>query len=200
MTVDDAVTEWIAGLKDGEANAAQKLWQAYFLRLVNVARKKLQDAPRRVADEEDVALSAFKSFCLGAKAGRFPQLTDRDNLWPLLLALTAHKCVDQIRHATRLKRGGPAGNVAADLDLVTSREPTPELLTEVNEQLVALLDRLDRTGDPALRRIAVWKLEGESTDDIAARLECSRRTVERKMTVIEMVWDRAAEDPAGTDP
>ena len=199
MSADGSITRWINDLRRGDDAAAGELWAAYFARMVAVAGRKLSVAGRG-ADDEDAALSAFKSFCLGAKAGRFPQLTDRGNLWPLLLALTAHKCVDQIRHATRQKRGGPAGNVAADLDLVTSREPTPELLTEVNEQLVALLDRLDRAGDPALRRIAMWKLEGESTDDIAERLGCSRRTVERKLAVVELVWDRAADDPTGTDP
>ncbi|HYH63119.1 MAG TPA: ECF-type sigma factor [Urbifossiella sp.] len=199
MSADGSITRWINDLRRGDNAAAGELWAAYFARMVAVAGRKLT-AAGRAADDEDAALSAFKSFCLGAKAGRFPQLTDRGNLWPLLLALTAHKCVDQIRHATRLKRGGPAGNVAADLDLVTSREPTPELLAEVNERLVALLDCLDRTGDPALRRIAVWKLEGESTDDIAERLGCSRRTVERKLAVVELVWDREADDPAGGDP
>ncbi len=199
MSADGSITRWINDLRRGDDAAAGELWAAYFARMVAVAGRKLT-AAGRAADDEDAALSAFKSFCLGAKAGRFPQLTDRGNLWPLLLALTSHKCVDQVRHATRLKRGGPAGTVAADFDLVTSREPTPELLAEVNERLVALLDRLDRTGDPALRRIAVWKLEGESTDDIAGRLGCSRRTVERKLAVVELVWDREAEDPAGGDP
>lgn len=199
MSTDGSITRWIADLRRGDDAAAGGLWAAYFARMVAVAGRKLAAAGRG-ADDEDAALSAFKSFCLGAKAGRFPQLTDRGNLWPLLLALTSHKCVDQVRRATRLKRGGPEGAVAAELDLITSREPTPELLAEVNERLAGLLDRLDRTGDPALRRIAVWKLEGESTDDIAARLGCSRRTVERKLAVVELVWDRAADDPAGADP
>jgi DNA-directed RNA polymerase specialized sigma24 family protein len=193
MSADGSITRWIADLRRGDDAAAGELWAAYFARMVAVAGRLLA-AAGRAADDEDAALSAFKSFCLGAKAGRFPQLSDRGNLWPLLLALTSHKCVDQIRRSTRLKRGGPGRAVAADLDLVTSREPTPELLAEVNERLTELLDRLDRTGDPALRRVAVWKLEGEATDDIAARLGCSRRTVERKLAVVEQVWDRG-DDP-----
>ncbi len=192
MSVDGSITRWIADLRRGDDAAADGLWAAYFARMVAVAGRRLATAGR-AADEEDAALSAFKSFCLGAKAGRFPQLTDRGNLWPLLLALTSHKCVDQVRRATRLKRGGPTGTVAADLDLITAREPTPELLAEVNDRLTALLDRLDRTGDPTLRRVAVWKLEGESTDEIAARLGCSRRTVERKLAVVEQVWDRGGD-------
>lgn len=194
MSVDGSISRWIAELRRGDDAAAAELWSAYFGRMVAVAARRLATAGR-AADDEDAALSAFKSFCLGAKAGRFPQLSDRDNLWPLLLALTSHKCVDQIRYATRLKRGGTAGAASADLDVITAREPTPELLVELNERLTALLARLDRIGDPTLRQIAVWKLEGETTDDIAARLGRSRRTVERKLAVIEQVWERGGDDP-----
>ena len=46
---------------------------------------------RRAADEEDVALSAFDSFCRGAEQGRFPQLDGRDDLWHLLVVITVRK-------------------------------------------------------------------------------------------------------------
>lgn len=189
MSAEASITRWIDDLRHGDDEAAGRLWAVYFGRMVEVAGRRLTGA-RRSADDEDAALSAFKSFCLGARAGRFPDLTDRDNLWPLLIALTSHKCVDQIRRETRLKRGGAAGPVAANLDLITSREPTPEFLAEVGERLTSLLQRLDRTGDSTLRQVAVWKLEGESSDEIALRLDCARRTVERKLRVIEQVWDR----------
>src|SRR5947209_3676484 len=83
MTSPGSVTHWIGQLKAGEAAAAQPLWEGYFQKMVQLARGKLQGLPRRAADEEDVALSAFDSFCRGAGAGRFPQLSDRDSLWPL---------------------------------------------------------------------------------------------------------------------
>src|SRR5215470_13386684 len=84
-----SITYWIGKLKDGDPAAAQKLWEGYFQRLVDLARIRLQAAPRRAADEEDVALSAFHSFCRGAGQGRFPRLGDRDDLWQLLVLLTA---------------------------------------------------------------------------------------------------------------
>ena len=69
MHPDASVTQWINRLKAGDPDAAQKLWERYFRRLVGLARKKLRSAPRRAADEEDVALSAFDSFCRNAEAG-----------------------------------------------------------------------------------------------------------------------------------
>ena len=35
--------------------------------------------------------------------------------------------------------------------------------------------------DPGLRQIALWKLEGYTNPEIAERLECTLRTVERKL-------------------
>ncbi len=72
-SADSSVTEWIAGLKAGEAEAADRLWNRYFQRLVRLARRKLGSAPRRVADEEDIAAIVFRNLWQGAESGRFPR-------------------------------------------------------------------------------------------------------------------------------
>ena len=97
-----------------------------------------------MADEEDVALSAFHSLCQGAARGRFPDLQDRNNLWKLLLTITAQKALDHRRREGRLKRGGGQTRVAtgssplADtedaLAQVAGREPTPEFAAQMAEQ------------------------------------------------------------------
>src|SRR5947207_15944655 len=108
MASGDSVTLWIKQLKAGDRQAVQQLWERYFHRLVGLARKRLRDTPRRAADEEDVALSAFDSFCRNAGAGRFPDLADRDGLWRLLAAFTVRKATRHLRDAARQKRGGAA--------------------------------------------------------------------------------------------
>src|SRR4051812_22775746 len=136
-------------------------------------RLKLHGAPGRMADEEDVALSAFKSFCRGTCDGRFPQLLECEDPWPLLLALTMHKAVDLVRHERRVKRGGP-GLLSAQSDAherprvdgdvlsqVIGREPDPRWAYEVAEECQELLDRLS---DTLLRAIALWKIEGYTTE------------------------------------
>src|SRR5215471_8456034 len=94
MSSAGSVTTWIEQLCAGDRAGAQRLWERYFPRLVGLARKKLQGLPRRSADEEDVALSAFDSFCRGAERGCFPRLENRDNLWALLVVITARKAID----------------------------------------------------------------------------------------------------------
>jgi DNA-directed RNA polymerase specialized sigma24 family protein len=191
MSADGSVTRCIAELKAGEQSAAERLWQGYFQRLVGLARAKLGPRARPLADEEDVALSAFKSLCLGAARGRFPQLRDRDNLWPLLVVLTARKAQDLIKHEQRVKRGGHAhgdGRLPGDGDLeaVLSREPTPEFSAMMAENCARLLDRLE----PAQRQIALLRLDGYTSAEIAARLGCALRTVERRLELIRRIWDQ----------
>jgi hypothetical protein len=80
MSSTGSVTCWITQLKAGQRQAVQPLWQRYFGQLVIRAWQKLRGLPRRAADEEDVALSAFDNFCRAAEEGRFPDLADRDDL------------------------------------------------------------------------------------------------------------------------
>ena len=111
-----------------------------------MARRRLEGLPRRVADEEDVALSAMKSFYRGVEAGRFPQLDDRDDLWRLLVTITARKAVSQARSVRAQKRGG--GRIrgesvfATGLDGMLGAQPTPELAAMVADNCTRLLDGL----------------------------------------------------------
>jgi DNA-directed RNA polymerase specialized sigma24 family protein len=190
-----SVTRWIGPLKAGDVEAAQALWDRYFDGLVRLARTRLRDAPLAAADEEDVALSAIHCLFRGAAAGRFPQLADRDNLWRLLATIAAQKAIDLQRRETREKRGGGktrgevelvAGDTEASLVAqVVGREPSPEFATQLDEEYRRQLDRLD---DDGLRQIAVWKMEGYENDEIARRLGCGVRTVERKLGVIRAIW------------
>jgi DNA-directed RNA polymerase specialized sigma24 family protein len=193
MAPDDSVTQWIAQLRAGDGSAAGKLWERYFHRLAGLARKRLQDVPRLPADGEDVALSAFRSLCAGLEQGRFPDLADRDSLWRLLVTITARKARQLVRDECRQKRGG--GQVvgepdeASGLEHLLSREPTPEFAAEVAEQCRLLLAKL---GDEELRAIALWKMEGAASEQIAARLGKALSTIERRLRLIRTLWAEEA--------
>jgi DNA-directed RNA polymerase specialized sigma24 family protein len=179
-----SVTGWLTRLQAGDEAAAQPLWERYFQRLVALARAKLHGAPRTAADEEDVALSAFDYWYRGVTEGRFPQLRDRKELWRLLVVVTAHKALDRLRHERRRKRRA-AGVELAHLEGVIGPEPSPEFAAEVADECRHLLQRLR---DPELRTVAVWKMEGYTVAEIAARLDCVTRTVERKLQLIRAIW------------
>ena len=198
MSSDGSVSRWIAGLKGGDEVAAQRLWERYYRRLVGLARKRLRASRRRAADEEDVAQDAFHSFFKGVERGRFPRLGDRDDLWRLLVVITARKALDQLKHERSKRRGGgtPAADPSispvgagprADVGQVVGDEPTPEFAALVADECERLLGRL---GDASLRRVAVWKMEGYSNAEIADLLGSSLRTVARKLDVIRTIWNQ----------
>jgi DNA-directed RNA polymerase specialized sigma24 family protein len=194
MTPEGSVSTWLGLLKGGDTDAAQPLWERYFRRLVGLARTRLREAPRRVADEEDVAICAFNSFCRGVEGGRFPKLADRDDLWRVLVVLTARKAAHLLRDQNRQKRGGLAeplriGADDGEVEAVLSTEPTPEFAAETADEFRRLLGRLQ---DQELEQVAVWKLEGFTNDEIAERLACAPRTVERKLRLIREVWEASA--------
>jgi DNA-directed RNA polymerase specialized sigma24 family protein len=189
---EGSITVFLGLLKAGDRAAAQPLWDAYFRRLVALARSRLRGTPRGMADEEDVALSAFDSFCRRAERGDFPRLDDRDDLWQLLFVLTVCKAIGLARYQGRARRGG--GHVASledlaawDLDAVLGPEPTPELAAQMAEECRRLLDRLS---DESLRSVARWKMEGWTNREIAARLGCIEKTVERKLRAIRRLWSQ----------
>ncbi len=201
MSADDSMSPWIQKLSHGDSRAAQVIWDRYFERLAFYARKKLERLPTRAADEEDVAISAMHSFCRGVAAGRFPQLAGHHELWPLLVTITARKIYAQARRDRATKRGGgkvrgesvflQAGGDDQDIGIeqVLGNEPTPELANMVAEECQRLLEVL---GDESLRQVALLKLEGYTSDEIAKQLDCVTRTVERKLERIRAIWSQPA--------
>ena len=199
MDVNESVTLWIDGLREGNEASAQQLWERYFSQLVRMAGKKLPRSVRREFDEEDVALSAFHSLCEGVRNGKFPRLEDRDNLWSLLVVITARKAMKRLRSATAKKRGGGAvqGESAflgvartpgqpAGINEIIGREPTAEFAAETSEESERLLALLP---DEPMRQLALLKMEGFSNKEAATELQCGLRTVERRLGLIRNIWE-----------
>jgi RNA polymerase sigma factor (sigma-70 family) len=169
----------------GDPAAIQQLWERYFRRLVGLARKKLHGASPAGGDAEDVALSAFTSFWRNAERGRFPQLADRNGLWRLLVTITARKAAHLLRDEKHEPKAAE-GEADPDLEQFLSREPTPELAAQMAEDYRRLLDSL---GDRVLESVAVWRMEGLTVEEIAARLPFGPRTVKRKLGLIRDIWE-----------
>src|SRR4051794_7618869 len=165
-----SITRCIDMLKRGERAAAEELWDSYVHRLVALARARLGGTARRAADEEDVALSAFDSFYRRAEAGQFARLSDRDDLWQVLVMITERKAIDLMRREGRKSRG--EGRVVS-LDPADGRiadpGPTPEFAASVADEFRRLLESL---GDDSLRRVALAKMEGCTNREIAERIGC----------------------------
>ena len=199
MSEDTKVSHWIDLVKDGDSEAANRIWQHYFDRLVRSVRQKLFGQNRAVSDEEDIVLSVFESFYDAAENGRFPDLSDRDDLWRLLLRMSARKIVDKRRHDQRQRRGGDlqiqslhVGEDNADVIETIGDEPSPEMVVMLQESVEQIFSHL---GVGQLRDLAGAKLEGYSNAELAQRFDCSERTIERRLHLIrEKLQQELTED------
>jgi len=197
MFGDEPVTCWLRQLEAGDEDAARLLWERYYRELVELARARFGATPRRVADEEDVALSVLRCLYEGAARGQFAELVNRGELWQLLAAITGRKVIDQQRHLTQQKRGG--GRVRGDsvmhgndddrssvgFDQFGGEAATPEVLAIAAEEFQRLMALLD---DDRLRQIAQCKLEGYTNEEIGQRLGLACRSIERKLQRIRQIW------------
>jgi len=200
MPPDEDITHLIDQLKHGDQRAAERVWELYFQKLVRLAARRLHGLSKRDRDEEDVALSAFHSFYKRASDGRFSRLENRDDLWRLLVTITARKSSSFVKYHMAAKRGGgktrgesvfrapddesphPTG-----IEQIAAVDPSPEFADGVFNTCTELVNSLD---DP-LRRIALLKIEGYTNAEIAKRLGIAARSVTRKITLIRQKWEEA---------
>ncbi|TWU50821.1 ECF sigma factor [Rubripirellula tenax] len=215
MSKNTNVSHWIDLVKAGDSAAANQIWQHYFDRLVRAVRARLYGQNRAVSDEEDIVLSVFDSFYVAAEKGRFPDLSDRDDLWRLLLRMSARKVVDKRRRDKRQRRGGNVqvhslGQSGDDGNLIEAigDEPSPEMVLMMQESVAEFFSHL---GVGQLSDLAGAKLEGYSNAELAERFGCSERTIERRLHLIrekchqevfehhEHAWEKTTDRSPGTD-
>ncbi len=182
-----SITRLIRAVQDGSSSAVRPLLAAYFDRLVRLAGKRLRSLPGLGGYDEDLALRSFQSVCQRLRdPARALDLAGRDDLWRLLATRTISRAIDLIR------RHRPVEVLGDDaVTQLLAREPTPDEAAELADECHRLLAALK---EPDLRQIALWKVEGYTHEEIAARLDCVPRTIERKVSRIRLLWKHELED------
>ena len=178
-------------LKKGDPEAARQIWERYSQRMMQLARARLRHRPQPGFDEEDVTLSAFDAFCRAMQKGQYFN-DDRHNLWGLLATFTIRKLNDQLRSEGAAKRQGdvPLSDAAGDgqrliLDAIPAPIDGPLSNAILADEYARLFGRLK---DSKLEQVAVLKLEGYNNSEIADRLGYTRRTIQRMLNLIRMLW------------
>lgn len=181
MPNEESVTLWIHAVRQGDAVAAENLWQRYFRQLMAQARSRMANVQRTAYDEEDAAISTFHLLCTKLQDGQYPTISDRDDLWHLMLTVLIRKICRRVKYQQAAKRIDTQGNrdstLIEDLPAATSQEISQECY-----ELVAMLK------DPNLEKIALLKFEGYTNDEIASQLNRTRRTVQRMLNLIRNIW------------
>ena len=196
----ESVTKWLEDLRSGNASEAQKaIWDEFYRRVAGLARTKLGDFPKRVIDEEDIAISVFDSFFKRHNEGQFPELDNRGALWTLLATITVRKVINQRQKHYAKKRG--QGRIRGEsmwscpedgqgLDAIPDAETSPEF---IDDWINLCGEAFDRLQDDTLKEVARYRLAGYSNAEIAEKLGVVERTVERKMRLIRQEWSDDSE-------
>ena len=177
---DDATNRnLLVAWRDGDQRAADVLVQRYMLRLMALARSRLSRKLARRIDPEDIVMSAWRSFFVGARFGKLSP-SDSDDLWPLLVTITLRKLARQAtRHAANRRNAGLEVELDETIDWhrTVSRDPSPSEAALLVDEVESLMKRLDQVD----RDILIRRLQGEEQSEIAMAIGCSERTVRRSM-------------------
>jgi RNA polymerase sigma factor (sigma-70 family) len=178
MWSDADFDELMRGVRAGDDTAETVVFRRYVRRLMGLAVRQFDASLRDRADVELVVLSACKSFFLRNRRGEF-QVEDGDELWTVLAMITLRKCADRLRYLLAARR-----DAGRDVDWPSQPKAVLCLLDQApppEEEAVFtdLIEQLRQAMSPDDRPIVEHLLTGYTAEEIAARLDCSERTVRR---------------------
>jgi eukaryotic-like serine/threonine-protein kinase len=174
-------TELLRRLAAGDELAAATIFERYVERLTRLARSRLAAKLAARVDPEDIVLSAYRSFFVAVRQGRFC-LRSGGDLWRLLVEVTLHKLYHHVefhlaqRRSTRREQATP---LTAAFEAHIANGPTPDEVVAAADELEFLLEQLDERS----QQVVELRLQGREYEEIADRLSCSERTVRRSINL-----------------
>ncbi|MEQ1826677.1 MAG: ECF-type sigma factor, partial [Pirellula sp.] len=193
-----SVSGWIELLRLGRSDAIEPLLERYFKRLASFADRKLRDGIRTSDDGEDIALQVLQSVVEKIGIGNYPELTDRNDLWLLLMVAAHRRVIDQQRRELRWEQlFAPVRTITDlmeswnnDLDGYLSQDDAQQKALE----LIDFWDHMiNKIAEPVHREIAKLKLEGYTNREIAVKLEFTPKRVDRVVAGIIARWKEILE-------
>lgn len=176
----------------GDQHATRDFYSRLLPRMYAIAQNTMGPIQKRGVEADDVVQSAMISFWKYSEAGKLSVNLNRDDLWCLVSVFTTRKVKKHFRREATQKRG--AGNVVNEnglqgpdgegpgLNELVQQMPTQEFDLAIEELLAPL--------EEDLTRIALLKLSAYSNQEISKMLDCTERTVERKLHLTREIWSR----------
>lgn len=170
----------------GDETAETEIFERYVQRLTALARSRLATKLAARVDAEDIVMSAYRSFFMAARDGRF-ELHRGGDLWRLLVELTLHKLYRtahyHLAQQRSVEREQPSDNDSGQFRILAGHEPTPQEALAAAEELEAVLGKLDARDRQAIE----LRLQGYELAEIAEQLHCHERTVRRAVNAARRI-------------
>lgn len=173
----------------GDRSAETLLFQRYVRRLSIFARSRLATRIGSRVDPDDAVQSAFRSFFIGARSGRFT-LNESDDLWHLLATITARKAARLNERHSASKRSVQKERAVESYDDSASRWEAADYRHVGPVESAVLAEELSNLMadlKPELRFILELRLQDESIASIAERIGKSPRTIRRRVEELRRI-------------
>jgi RNA polymerase sigma-70 factor (ECF subfamily) len=180
------MAHWLAQILSGKPGFESELVERYTHGLIELARRQLPQRVRGRLDPEDVVQSVYHSFFRRLNDGRF-KFDDSHDVWRLLAAMTFHKVQNAVKHHQQQRRDVRRDFPLA-VDEVSAKDEVGQPNTPQTEDLAHLfncLEQLLKALPDRYREIVIRRLEGDSIEAIAERVQRSRRTVLRVLAHLQ---------------
>jgi RNA polymerase sigma-70 factor, ECF subfamily len=193
MQPDSSFADLMERLRRGDEDAARRIVEAFFRRLIGLARLRLEGPILAKEGPEDVVQSALASFFRRQASDPF-ELTSWDSLWGLLSVITLRKCGHRIEYYLAqirdIRREAGALDTSSDESTAPwqaiAREPTPSEAAALRDTLGQLLKDMDERE----RNVVQLTLEGYSVPEISRKVGRSEYLVRKLLERIKERWRR----------
>jgi RNA polymerase sigma factor (sigma-70 family) len=194
---DHEITMFLKNSRGIGEDGANAIWESYFPKLMRVIENKLRNSPKRAVDSEDIAQNAMLSLFRGLQENKFDSVANRDELWALLVTITARKVTRERRRSLAKKRGEgttrgesvfiSAGSVDDNygINQILDENQMPDSADRVLETYEKLLPEI---GDEKTLNTIMLRMEGYTNREIAEKMECSVSRVEQRISKIRKAW------------
>jgi RNA polymerase sigma factor (sigma-70 family) len=173
---------------DVRNRAAAELLQRYAPQLLELIAGRMQQRLQQRVAPEDVLQDVLLSFCKRQQSGGF-DLENRDQFLNLLVTIALNKVCSAARREFRqrrdLRREQPLTPDNSSVpDRPDPRAAAPDAAAQIAEEIELLLSNLPIE----CREVAILRLEGQTVEEIARKVDRTPRTVERRLERIRALW------------
>lgn len=180
VTSVELVDQW----RGGDQRAANELHERYLARLVNLAKRHLNEKFNARVDPDDLVQSIFRSV-FRITRNRGIDFNDDTGFWKWLSSVALNKTYKRLQYMQTLSRTpdrerGSSEFVDASAAAHHGTMPTTAEVVEFADLLESILANLETID----QQIFQLRLEGYTQHEIAERLVIDVRTVRRHMNVI----------------
>jgi RNA polymerase sigma-70 factor, ECF subfamily len=172
------------------SRAASELVLRYTPELLALITGRMQQRLQQRLAPEDILQEVFLSFCARQQRGEF-DLANRDQFLSLIVTIALNKICSAARRERRQRRDvrrerplESGSDERPGIDPADHRAP-PDVATEIAEEVESLVGRLPLE----CREVVLLRLEGQTVEEIARKIDRTPRTVERRLERVRGMWD-----------